>query len=105
MPTIELAPRLGAAVMIRSILGTLLVLCLPVLPAQGAPQDKLCIMCHAAAAATAKDGAAHAGLSCVECHAALKDFDAASGDDHTTPLARVDCSSCHAPEVSAWQSS
>src|SRR5689334_20636109 len=95
------------AVMTRAPLVLLLLALLPqpVLSAQTPAQDKLCILCHAQAGATAKDAGAHARLSCVECHAALKEYDAASGDEHATPLPKVDCSGCHAQAAQTWRAS
>ena len=74
----------------------------PVVAAQAAPQDKLCRVCHPAVttAHAAKDARAHAAVACVDCHAALKDFDATSGDEHATPVAKVQCAGCHAPQAS-----
>ena len=92
-------------VVIRAACSALLLL-QPVQAAQNAPQDKLCRACHAATTAhTTKGAAAHVSVACIDCHAALKDFDATSGDEHATPLAKVDCGTCHAKEVEQHASS
>src|SRR5258707_13254241 len=91
--------------MLRSPLGPLLLLLSPALPAQDAQQDKLCRMCHpAVAAATAKDAGPHAAVGCVGCHAALKEFDFGGGE-HPTPLAKVDCATCHPEAAELWRAS
>ena len=74
--------------------------------AQDAPSDRVCRLCHqdANTARAAKQATAHGKVGCVDCHAALKTFDASEGE-HATPLEPVSCASCHPAQQGALEGS
>lgn len=74
---------------------------LPPLKAEGLTA-KLCTACHAKVAKTmAKSEAAHAQMSCDECHQEHKDKPdcAQCHEGHTPEMTKADCASCHGYHV------
>ena len=70
---------------------------LPPLEAEGLTA-KLCTACHAKTTkAMAKSDAAHAQMSCDECHVQHKDQPDCMGchEGHTPEMVRADCATCH----------
>ncbi len=83
-----------------------------------AQDSKVCLTCHGQADLSTTDSAgtehslyiraaeldssSHAGLGCVDCHAALAGVDEGG---HDTPVPQVDCSSCHSDEQGVFRAS
>lgn len=77
--------------------------------AQEPPADAVCQLCHdartaASAAAEAGRAAAHGGVRCVDCHAALQSFDP-KALEHDAPLPPASCLPCHAEAAGAQEQS
>ncbi|MBK7878288.1 MAG: cytochrome c3 family protein [Planctomycetes bacterium] len=66
---------------------------------QGAPQDKVCRLCHSQVTTNfgVKEARAHGQVACVGCHTALAAFDPSEGE-HETPVAKASCAACHAEQ-------